>query len=96
MKRAIYTIAALTVLISLTGCLAARHRQDCSNGNCPQASANGSVCENDPSRPCRGGRLGRGDDNFNPGPATGAVAYPYYNTRGPRDFLARNPDSIGP
>jgi hypothetical protein len=30
------------------------------------------------------------------GPATGAVTYPYYTTRGPRDFLAKNPQSIGP
>jgi hypothetical protein len=25
----------------------------------------------------------------------GSVTYPYYTTRGPRDFLARNPASIG-
>jgi len=31
-----------------------------------------------------------------PGPPTGAVAYPYYTTRGPRDFLAKCPPSIGP
>jgi hypothetical protein len=30
------------------------------------------------------------------GPASGAVTYPYYTTRGPRDFLAKNPPSIGP
>jgi hypothetical protein len=30
------------------------------------------------------------------GPPTGTVAYPYYTTRGPRDFLAPNPPSIGP
>jgi hypothetical protein len=24
------------------------------------------------------------------------VAYPYYSNRGPRDYLARNPRSIGP
>lgn len=30
------------------------------------------------------------------GPQTGAVAYPYYTTRGPRDFLANNPGDIGP
>ena len=30
------------------------------------------------------------------GPPTAAVAYPYYTTRGPRDFLDRNPQSIGP
>jgi hypothetical protein len=31
-----------------------------------------------------------------PGPGAGAVAYPYYTTRGPRDFLINNPPSIGP
>lgn len=30
------------------------------------------------------------------GPATGAIAYPYYTNRGPRDFLAKDPASIGP
>ncbi len=30
------------------------------------------------------------------GPPTGTVAYPYYTTRGPRDFLAKRPPSIGP
>ena len=30
------------------------------------------------------------------GPPTGAVAYPYYTTRGPRDFLARCPPTVGP
>jgi hypothetical protein len=31
-----------------------------------------------------------------PGPPTGAITYPYYTVRGPRDFLAKNPQSIGP
>ena len=30
------------------------------------------------------------------GPPTGAVTYPYYTNRGPRDFLADDPPSIGP
>ncbi len=30
-----------------------------------------------------------------PGPPTAQVAYPYYTTRGPRDFLLDNPPSIG-
>jgi hypothetical protein len=30
------------------------------------------------------------------GPATGAITYPYYTTRSPRDFYAKNPQSIGP
>jgi len=37
-----------------------------------------------------------GEYEFAAGPPTGAVSYPYYTTRGPRDFLARNPRSIGP
>ena len=34
--------------------------------------------------------------NFNPGPPVGQTAYPYYTTRGPRDFLQNNPPTIGP
>jgi len=30
------------------------------------------------------------------GPQTAAYAYPYYTTRAPRDFLMKNPPSIGP
>ena len=30
------------------------------------------------------------------GPTAGMVQYPYYTTRGPRDFFLNNPPSIGP
>jgi hypothetical protein len=30
------------------------------------------------------------------GPSVGAVSYPYYTTRGPRDFFVDNPQGIGP
>ena len=45
-----------------------------------------------------GGYGGCGDQNynFNSGPPVGQTAYPYYTTRGPRDFLMCNPPSIGP
>jgi hypothetical protein len=42
------------------------------------------------------GRARRPAEPFTPGPPTGTVAYPYYTNRGPRDFLAENPPSIGP
>jgi len=32
----------------------------------------------------------------NPGPPAGAITYPYYTTRGPRDFFASRPRSLGP
>jgi hypothetical protein len=37
-----------------------------------------------------------GEYEFAAGPPSGGVAYPYYTTRGPRDFLARTPRDIGP
>ena len=37
-----------------------------------------------------------GPEVIESGPPTGAAAYPYYTTRGPRDYLARSPRSIGP
>jgi hypothetical protein len=33
---------------------------------------------------------------FNQGPPVGQVAYPYYTTHGPRDFLSAQPPNIGP
>jgi hypothetical protein len=46
-------------------------------------------------RHCSGGRAYGGQAYGDPA-AAGSVAYPYYQTRGPRDFLDRNPQSIGP
>ncbi|OHB69876.1 MAG: hypothetical protein A2V70_02310 [Planctomycetes bacterium RBG_13_63_9] len=43
-----------------------------------------------------GGLAGGGGQMNTPGPPTGAITYPYYTSRGPRDFLAQNPPSIGP
>lgn len=34
--------------------------------------------------------------NFNQGPPVAQTAYPYYTTRGPRDFLMAKPPTIGP
>jgi hypothetical protein len=45
---------------------------------------------------CHRGRDGDGGGVGAPGPATGAVTYPYYTLRGPRDFLARSPRPLGP
>lgn len=41
------------------------------------------------------GRGGYPNDVYSPGPPSAHVAYPYYTTRGPRDFLLNNPPSIG-
>ena len=55
------------------------------------------ICARCGLRGCGGcGGLGMQADAFTPGPAMGAVSYPYYTMRGPRDFLATNPTPIGP
>ena len=75
--------------------------------SCAQAPENCQSCENcdnggDPGRlRCRncGGRgcdRCRAAEVVESGPPAGTVTYPYYTTRGPRDFLAKSPRSIGP
>ncbi|MEN6450599.1 MAG: hypothetical protein ABFC96_08925 [Thermoguttaceae bacterium] len=115
MKRAIFSIVTVVVLVGVTGCIHnGRRPWHCMGGSCAQAPENGQACHgqvcadpNDPDQgaPCqacggRGCRLCRdkcrGQACVDSGPATGAVTYPYYTTRGPRDFLQKNPQSIGP
>ena len=43
-----------------------------------------------------GGGGGAYGSQYAPGPQTPTVVYPYYTTRGPRDFLSANPRGIGP
>lgn len=73
----------------------------CANGNC----ADGNCADGNFGDRGGAGVLGHhsptprgvGGEYVGPqGPPTGAVAYPYYANRGPRDFLLANPPSIGP
>jgi hypothetical protein len=110
MKRAMYSIMTVIVLIGLTGCISQHGRRPtaCMGGSCAQAPENCQSCDDpgdncgDPGRPyrcrmCRdrGCQECCGEGN-SAGPPTGTITYPYYTTRGPRDFLANNPPSIGP
>lgn len=76
-------------------------------GACDGCSCGGPcsrLAERVASGMCCGGCAGMGGHGgtypeyptYNPGPPVGQVAYPYYTTRGPRDFLMKNPPSIGP
>jgi len=95
MKRAMFGLALAFILMSSTGCELLQRRQ-CN-------SCNGNLgC-----RPCnlgwqRGGtdyqrHLGHHGGPAQPVAAPGAaqVAYPYYTTRGPRDFFVDDPPTIG-
>ena len=95
MKRCLLALSMLTLLAS-TGC---HLRRDCNQCGI------GAGC-----RPCtigwqRGGtdyqshlshsRYPHHAQSQAGGPQAATVAYPYYTTRGPRDFLADNPPTIG-
>ncbi len=97
MKRVLLGMTFAFTLVASTGCNLLERR------NCN--SCNGNLgC-----RPCKMGWQRGGTDyqrflGHNGGPAGGQgagggqvaqVAYPYYTTRGPRDFLMDNPPSIG-
>lgn len=104
MKRALYSLLAVALL---AGCATTNPM----NGPCeprgvglirgsaaraPETAAACDAC--DPDNPMDCGRCGRRGPSAGPyaDPPTGAVTYPYYTLRGPRDFLDRNPPSVGP
>jgi hypothetical protein len=84
MRNIFLLLAAVALLAAVSGCAC------CSHGSCQDAPEG---CQGCPTG-CHRGAGGGGPDAGLAAPAT--VAYPYYTTRGPRDFLDRNPQSIGP
>jgi len=97
MKRACLLIVAVLTLVA-TGCAG----RQCSCGNegggpgplRPRGFAvnrdrGGGIIAN------HGGRHGGSGEAGMDGPQSASVGYPYYTTRGPRDFLVDNPPSIG-
>jgi hypothetical protein len=101
MKRALMGMALVVGLLSSTGCNLFEYRRNCNhcNGNlgcrpCNLGWQRGGTDyqrflghSGGPAAPS--GAYGAG------GPPTAQVAYPYYTVRGPRDFLAAEPPSIG-
>jgi hypothetical protein len=86
MRRILPLLTAALLLAATAGCC--MYKPAC--GTCQQAPETCQNCDGGCRRCCCGGP---GDGAAN-GAAT--VAYPYYTTRGPRDFLDRSPSSIGP
>jgi hypothetical protein len=74
----------------------------CGAGGCGPACGPGGCgpggCGNGGCLGCNDGGATEGMDDGSAyaGPPSAGVTYPYYTTRGPRDFLAKNPRSIGP
>jgi len=110
MRRALLFLFAGCFLAATAGCCSDRAGGDrpahdllgFGKGTCqaaPETCAGCDTCGDPQCRNC----YGRGCEHclghnqpITPGPPVGAVTYPYYTTRGPRDFLASNPTPIGP
>ncbi len=108
MKRTFLAALVATIVTSSSGCCLMDRIFHC-GGCCGPAAAYGGCdscgggyggCDS-----CGGGYGGGcdgcdggygGPEVIDSGPQVGASAYPYYTTRGPRDYLTRNPRSIGP
>lgn len=112
MKKLFFVLVAGAALIALNGCCCNGRGCGPSGGcgplcgSCRDCPDTCQSCEDCDCEPCDGGEWERGlcacgcglrgAPVVDAGPPTAAVTYPYYTTRGPRDFLARNPQSIGP
>ncbi|MCE9547907.1 MAG: hypothetical protein K8T25_20745 [Planctomycetia bacterium] len=82
MKRAILLV--LMAVSGVSGCCCPHKAVHYGGGGCAGGC---SSC----------GRNGAASEQYtDSGPGMAGVTYPYYTTRGPRDFLAKNPPSIGP
>jgi hypothetical protein len=82
MRHSFLVLAASTFLAIFAGC--ACNTCNCNQGNACPNNAAGRACHEP-----------QGQAQQAAGP-TAAVSYPYYTTRGPRDFLETHPQSIGP
>ena len=85
MRRLVVGLAFLGLISAFTGCHSACN--DCRCGGLGLLH--------------HGGLHGPARSHYQPetqpaGGPVGQYAYPYYTTRGPRDFLVDNPPSIGP
>lgn len=99
MNRTLLTIAILAFVSTAPGCL---HRNTCPPSQCGCGGAGcggvlGAIGGGPISQEIHASQGWRHErPEFGPpGPPSGTVGYPYYTLRGPRDFLADNPPSIG-
>ena len=103
MRRALLAVLAAALFAGTTGCRTMSGTSGCTDCETPACSDCATGCATG-----RCGNIPRADGLLPrlhgrhpqevagpPGPATGAVTYPYYTTRAPRDFLASDPPSIG-
>src|SRR5688572_8888418 len=104
MRTAMLALLLLAAVVPSVGCVGARGAcgacQNCNHGS--GCVRNGFFARHFGGGRGAGGAGGPLSEHYvDPmaegagAPPTAQVAYPYYTTRGPRDFLTNNPPSIG-
>ncbi len=92
MKSAMFALLAAAMIVGSSGCCSLN--PFCNGGG--KETAGCATCGGGgPLLGRRGCADGGCEVAYQPGPPTAQVANPYYTLRGPRDFLARNPRSVG-
>jgi hypothetical protein len=87
MKKTLFGLVAATLLFGGVGCMGlSRPCYDCGDG---------AMGAGHPRMAALRDHMQGGRTPVQYGPPSGAVAYPYYTVKGPSDFLAPNPPSIG-
>jgi hypothetical protein len=89
MRKAFLGLAALTILAA-SGC----HHNLAQNG-CSECGGGHNNGRPDYVARVPHGAVHQLNNPANGGPPSATTAYPYYTVRAPRDFLVRNPPSIG-
>jgi hypothetical protein len=99
MKRALFVLLMLAVVAALTGCVQDRmYARRNASDPCDIFANSEGIYDGVGYNPYARARRARMQEEefINPGPPTGTITYPYYTTRGPRDFLAQDLRPLGP
>ncbi|NLS92947.1 MAG: hypothetical protein GXX96_12400 [Planctomycetaceae bacterium] len=92
MKNAWLILLAVVLAVGVTGCAHQGMYGGCMQGSCMAAPETCAPCG-------MGGGMGHGCGSgpcVMGGAPLSAMQYPYYTTRGPRDFFVSSPKPLGP
>lgn len=103
MKRVLLGLALVITVSCSTGCELLNQRRNCNNCKGPVGcrpckvgwQRGGTDYQRLLSHSGKYGQAAPAGYGGPSGAATAQVAYPYYTTRGPRDFFVNNPPTIG-
>ena len=97
MMRQLLLLCAAMALVASSGCtMLEKHCPNCGQKQALMQPAHQQVMQAQAQQVMPAQAMAPANRMMQPaGPDTAASAYPYYTTRGPRDYFMKNPPSIG-